>query len=980
MEYPKSDNSIRQHGTDTISASARCSRLLSLLVVATVMFWASFWCLGLFLDFAMGTGTVGTNFDDEEEMAQYSYSIGGLRGGQRDSSSLSGTSDASDQDNALGSGIFFDNQDLSVHDLNVRAHMMKAAGLNLFNEDPKEIDNIGEQYLGEDSTSEIFYAGKTTERKRVVNEKGRIETISGAANTYASLPFRLDEYPFGLSLWVYLAPIEQDGIRDGILEDNRTPRVILSTRSGTEHGCYSDLFGRDKSAGIVIYAQPHYSDASSGVGSSHLYRVVVEHSSDEAEGTNLCRQLNGSTDDDQLLKVGEWQHIVLFFTQTSESGKQRLSLFVNGDISGQKSEHRHFPSPSKKAKTIVGRYETQNEGKNPSEDHFYLDGRVGMLSYWQTGGPNTYSIAPRLVIKSEEDEEHVVNAINRAAFDVQAIQELSLTGLTVQEPTLLYPFDRRNETESSNKLYDDEPQTVPEKMTGRHGRILSVMISDGKLLNQKEPFVPLGPYRYLEYRDGSFVPPHLSARERQELDEIASARCSLVKRAMEHAWQGYSRYAFGKDELLPLSKRGQDNWGGMGTTLVDSLSTLWQMGMKEDFWKARDWVRDHLDFSKVKQAVSVFETCIRNLGGLLSAYDLSGDEVFLRKADDLGQRLIKAFENPNGIPFGEVELFEGGHASNTGWHANKAVLSEIGTLQIEFRYLAHVTGKEEYATKAMRALDQLLSLNAENGLYPTYIYNLDDLRLGGSDISLGAMGDSFYEYLLKVWLQGGRREMKYRRMYDKSIKGVLDKLTHMSRPNYLTYVAELKNGQVIHKMDHLSCFLGGNLALGAYTHPDGLLSREAQRQLKTGKQLAYTCYQMYAKTRSGLAPEFVQFSKSSGDDFSKGSAAYYILRPETAETFFILYHLTKDPIYREWSWELFQAIEEHCKTDAAYASIRNVDTMQKDDRMESFFLAETLKYLYLIQDNDNNLDLLDTHVFNTEAHPLRLLDSLNQSR
>ena len=160
-------------------------------------------------------------------------------------------------------------------------------------------------------------------------------------------------------------------------------------------------------------------------------------------------------------------------------------------------------------------------------------------------------------------------------------------------------------------------------------------------------------------------------------------------------------------------------------------STLWQMGMKEDFWKARDWVRDHLDFSKVKQAVSVFETCIRNLGGLLSAYDLSGDDVFLRKADDLGQRLIKAFENPNGIPYGEVELFEGGHASNTGWHANKAVLSEIGTLQLEFRYLAHVTGKEEYATKAMRALDQLLSLKADYGLYPTYIYNLDDLRLGG---------------------------------------------------------------------------------------------------------------------------------------------------------------------------------------------------------------------------------------------------------
>ena len=100
--------------------------------------------------------------------------------------------------------------------------------------------------------------------------------------------------------------------------------------------------------------------------------------------------------------------------------------------------------------------------------------------------------------------------------------------------------------------------------------------------------------------------------------------------------------------------------------------------------------------------------------------------------------------------------------------------------------------------------------------------------------------NSFYEYLLKVWLQGGKREKKYRHMYDKSINGIIDKLVHMSRPNYLTYVAELKGDRVIHKMDHLACFLGGTLALGAYTHPDGLESMTAQRQLKTGKQLAYT--------------------------------------------------------------------------------------------------------------------------------------------
>lgn len=141
----------------------------------------------------------------------------------------------------------------------------------------------------------------------------------------------------------------------------------------------------------------------------------------------------------------------------------------------------------------------------------------------------------------------------------------------------------------------------------------------------------------------------------------------------------------------------------------------------------------------------------------------------------------------------------------------------------------------------MRALDEVLKLDPVHGLYPTFISNDKvEVSFGNSDISIGAMGDSFYEYLLKIWLQGGKKEMKYRRLYDHSVNGIFDKLVsahslpmrrscvfviktnlhscqiHMSRPNYLTYVAELKNDKVQQKMDHLSCFLGGTLVLGAY--------------------------------------------------------------------------------------------------------------------------------------------------------------------
>jgi hypothetical protein len=129
---------------------------------------------------------------------------------------------------------------------------------------------------------------------------------------------------------------------------------------------------------------------------------------------------------------------------------------------------------------------------------------------------------------------------------------------------------------------------------------------------------------------------------------------------------------------------------------------------------------------------------------------------------------------------------------------------------------------------------------------------------------------------------------------------------------------------------------------------------------------------MYARMQTGIAPEFVTFR--SGTDFVAGSnAPFYILRPETVESLFILYQLTGDPVYREWGWEIFEAIEHHCRTDVAYGGlddVRNANGKQ-NDRMESFFLAETMKYLYLIQDPDTEIDVLNKHVFNTEAHPTK---------
>jgi mannosyl-oligosaccharide alpha-1,2-mannosidase len=348
-------------------------------------------------------------------------------------------------------------------------------------------------------------------------------------------------------------------------------------------------------------------------------------------------------------------------------------------------------------------------------------------------------------------------------------------------------------------------------------------------------YKPLGPDRFAEWKDGS-TPYEITDEIRKQSDDLARTRRVHVKNAMKHAWKGYKEHAFGQDEVLPISGRGHNNWGGMGTTLVDSLDTLWLMGLTEEFWEGRDWVRDHLDHDHVG-SVSVFETTIRSLGGLLSAYDWSGDKVFLEKAKDLGKRLFRAFESPSGIPYGQVSLSHPETHSNLGWTGGNAILSEAGTLQVEFRYLARVTNVTEYATTSERVFEIMEPLQSKNnGLFPYYVKNNNkEVKFGNAKITFGAMGDSIYEYMLKIWLQGGKTESLYRTMYDNAMQGMHEMLLQYSEPTKLAYIADQNSGNLNHKMDHLVCFMGGSLVLGAYTDPLGLDSERAQRDLKVGK-------------------------------------------------------------------------------------------------------------------------------------------------
>ena len=115
------------------------------------------------------------------------------------------------------------------------------------------------------------------------------------------------------------------------------------------------------------------------------------------------------------------------------------------------------------------------------------------------------------------------------------------------------------------------------------------------------------------------------------LTQRHTERQQAVVEMFRHAWKGYTQFAWGKDELLPLTKKGTTSYG-MGLTIIDSLDTMWLMGLTEEFQKARDWVAQSLDIAGNHREVSLFETNIRVLGGLLAAYHLSNDGIFLEKA------------------------------------------------------------------------------------------------------------------------------------------------------------------------------------------------------------------------------------------------------------------------------------------------------------------------------------------------------------
>ena len=442
-----------------------------------------------------------------------------------------------------------------------------------------------------------------------------------------------------------------------------------------------------------------------------------------------------------------------------------------------------------------------------------------------------------------------------------------------------------------------------------------------------------------------------------------SRLASEVRAEFLHAWKGYKKYAWGHDDLKPLSKSYHDWYAKpLLMTPVDALDTMILMGLDAEAKSTREYIAKNLSFDK-DISVQNFEITIRLLGGLLSSYQLTGDKRLLNLAEDLGRRLLPVFDSPTGLPYRYVNLRTGKVRGNV---TNPA---EAGTLLIEFGALSRLTGRPVFFEKAKRPLVEVYQRRSPIGLVGTWI-DVETGQWTDQDSHISGAIDSYYEYLLKCAILFDDPDC--RRMWDDSIGAInqylRDETKGRMEPELWYGHADMTTGKrTATTYGALDAFFPAVLALSGDHNRARLLQDSS--------------YRMWMK--QGIEPEEINYTTM--EVVSPG----YPLRPEIIESTYYLYHyasigspglptLTGRPSgaisskekYLQMGEVMFRDFVKYCRTEDGYASLKSVVTKEKSDSMQSFLFAETFKYFYLLFASPRTLDF-DKVIFNTEAHPIR---------
>ncbi|KAL8745949.1 MAG: hypothetical protein Q9190_001976 [Brigantiaea leucoxantha] len=498
-----------------------------------------------------------------------------------------------------------------------------------------------------------------------------------------------------------------------------------------------------------------------------------------------------------------------------------------------------------------------------------------------------------------------------------------------------------------------------------------------------------------ESRQGALVREPLSFR-REDDPNLNQERAGAVKEAFQHAWDGYSRYCFGQDEVNPVTNDCNNPRNSWGASAVDAFSTALVMQNQTIVNQILDFIGT-IDFATTDTEVSLFETTIRYLAGMLSAYDLlkgplsdlaSNDtavDQLLVQSKNLADAMSFAFNTATGIPHNDLNITSKG---DNGLSTNG--LATTGSLILEWRRLSDLSGDQSYGDYAQKAEDYLLDPKpASAEPFPGLLGTRINIESGEFEDATGGWNggdDSFYEYLIKMYVYDPERYGTYRDRWVLAADSTIKYLTShpSSRPD-ITFVSSFEgNSTFSNSSQHLTCFDGGSFLLGG-----NVLDR--QDYIDFGLELVNGCHETYINTATRIGPEAFSWNstaaeQSSDDDeeFFQKNGFYvtngvYDLRPEVIESYYYAYRITKNETYRDWAWDAFVAINATCRTETGFTAISDVNREgggQKMGLQESFLFAEVMKYAFLIHTDDADWQVStsgpDEFVFNTEAHPIRV--------
>ncbi|KAI0942114.1 hypothetical protein AcW1_009570 [Taiwanofungus camphoratus] len=461
--------------------------------------------------------------------------------------------------------------------------------------------------------------------------------------------------------------------------------------------------------------------------------------------------------------------------------------------------------------------------------------------------------------------------------------------------------------------------------------------------------------------------------------EAATYRQNTIN-VFNTSWQAYKTYAFGHDDLSPVSLSYSDSYGGWGASIVDGLDTMYIMGLTDIFEEAVNFTLQ-VDFSvtPTDDQIDLFETTIRYVAATLCAYEMSGQQYpeLVNQAKVLVDKMTSAFVGNNSIPYGYLDW-------NTSTpYSGTSNIAEAGTLTLEWYTLAQYTGNDTYRVLAEKPVRWITALPPPLPGLPAQGIDPSTGEFVGSYVTWGGGSDSYFEYLIKYARLSNTDDNLFADAWATAVDSSMHNLARSSTVDGWQYLADWDNGTIIHIGSHLECFHAGNWLLGGK-----LLNNETIVNFALG--LMDACWNTYASTATGIGPEaFGYFSSDgnyTGSDPSSGDLAFYekhgffvypgdsdyYLRPEVLESNFYAWRVTGDPKYVERAASALNSFLTYLPAPAAYAGIDDVDATDSAfiDDMQSFWFAEVLKYLFLTFDDPSNYSL-DDYVFNTEAHPFK---------